>query len=108
MPDLIPFDYSGRQVRTVTIDGEPWFVAGDVCAVLGLTNVTAALQRLDPASFTQTEVPNANGHLRPTYVVDESGLYELIIRSTYATPKGLDYVRKVVASLGYERPSVTV
>lgn len=33
------FDYDGQQVRTAVIDGQPWFVAKDVCDILELGNV---------------------------------------------------------------------
>lgn len=39
---LMPFDYEGREVRVVKDDqGEPWFVAADVCAVLQLPELAA-------------------------------------------------------------------
>lgn len=42
------FDYrDGRQVRTIIKDGEPWFVAKDVCEILGLSDVSKSLERLD-------------------------------------------------------------
>jgi anti-repressor protein len=37
------FDFRGASVRTVMIKGEPWFVAGDVCEILGIENVSDAL-----------------------------------------------------------------
>lgn len=43
MTELIPFAYGDRPIRTVVIDGEPWFVAADVCAVLGIINGRDAL-----------------------------------------------------------------
>lgn len=33
--ELVPFDWQGTRVRTVLREGAPWFVAADVCAVLG-------------------------------------------------------------------------
>lgn len=44
---VTPFDFRGHSVRAVTIDGEPWFVAADVCRVLDVTNTTQAMQALD-------------------------------------------------------------
>lgn len=41
------FDYEGSNVRTVMLDGELWFVAKDVCDILGLGNVTQAVSALD-------------------------------------------------------------
>jgi len=82
MTDLIPFDYSGRQVRTLMRDGEPWFVAADVCAVLDLDDVRRAVERLHEDDRTQTPVVDGAGRMNPrTWVISESGLYDLIIRS---------------------------
>lgn len=81
MSDLIPFAYSGQQVRTVEVDGEPWFVAADVCAVLGLTNVTEALRGLDEDEFSTTEVVDSAGRRQRGYITNEPGLYSLILRS---------------------------
>ena len=41
------FRYDDREVRVTVIDGEPWFVAADVCAVLEIANSRDALTRLD-------------------------------------------------------------
>jgi prophage antirepressor-like protein len=80
MTALIPFEYSGRQVRTVQVDGEPWFVAADVCAVLELNNVTMAVASLDEdeKGFSTIETP---GGEQRVVIVNEPGLYSLILRS---------------------------
>ena len=39
------------KVRTLNLNGEPWFVAVDVCSVLDLSNPTIAVSRLDEAQF---------------------------------------------------------
>lgn len=41
MTAITPFEFpaTGQQVRTLLIDGEPWFVAADVCAALDIANV---------------------------------------------------------------------
>jgi len=40
--DLTPFDYEGQSIRTVLIDGGPWFMLADLCTVLGLTRSASA------------------------------------------------------------------
>lgn len=45
--ELMKFDFKGNLVRTLTIENEPWFVAKDVCDILGLSNVSMSLQKLD-------------------------------------------------------------
>lgn len=72
------------QVRAIMKDGEPWFVAADVCKALGLEQVSRAMDRLDedergllkvthPQSPTKTQEVNG---------VNESGLYHLVLCST--------------------------
>lgn len=80
MADLIPFDYSGRQVRTVTRDGEPWFVARDVCAVLEIRNVADAVAALDDDEKGVATVDTPGGDQR-VGIINEPGLYSLILRS---------------------------
>ena len=71
-------------VRTVVKDGEPWFVAKDVCDVLGISNNRDALAALDEdeksnvgkSDISNIEVPN-----RGLSIINESGLYALVIRS---------------------------
>ena len=41
------FIYNGMDVRTAVVNGEPWFVAADVCRILGIANPSDALSRLD-------------------------------------------------------------
>jgi prophage antirepressor-like protein len=71
------FDFQNHQLRIVEHDGEPWFVASDVCKILEIQNVTQALQRLDEderSMFNIGRQGNAN-------IVNEPGLYELIFAS---------------------------
>lgn len=82
MTDLIPFDYSGRQVRTVTVDGEPWFVAADVCAVLGYANGRAAVEQHVPARHRSSVAIHDGTPGNPNRaVISEAGLYRLVMRS---------------------------
>lgn len=80
MSELTPFSYGAHQVRTILIDGEPWFVAADICSALELDHVHKALDRVDQADRTQIPVRSGGQH-RPMWTVNESGMYELIIRS---------------------------
>ena len=65
------------QVRTVVKDGEPWFVAKDVCDALELTNPTMALERLDDDERAKFNL----GRQGETNMVNEYGLYNLILGS---------------------------
>lgn len=41
------FTYESAEVRSVMVEGTPWFIAKDICVVLELSNPTIAMQRLD-------------------------------------------------------------
>jgi len=81
MNDVVPFYYSENEIRIITdSQGEPWFVAKDVCDVLGLDNITWALNGLDEDELTLEKL-NSGGQTREMKLISESGLYTLIIRS---------------------------
>ena len=86
MSALDIFSYSGQQVRTVAIDGEPWFVAADVCRILEHTNPTMALAGLDDDEKGLRNVDTLGGQ-QSMAVINEPGLYSLIIRSRKAEAK---------------------
>ena len=77
MNELQNFNFNGSQVRALTIDNEPWFVATDACKILGLTNTTVALQRLDEDERSKLNL----GRQGKTNIVNEYGLYTLILAS---------------------------
>ncbi len=82
MSEIIPFDYSGQQVRTlVGLDGKTWFVAADVCAVLGLAQPTRAVAGLDEDEVTTTHVVDSAGRQQEMLIISEPGLYTLLVRS---------------------------
>lgn len=69
-------------IRTLTEDGEPWFVAKDVCEALGLSNTTEALRNLDDdevGNISNSEVAQNGG--RAPRIVSEPGFYKLVMRS---------------------------
>ncbi len=80
---IIPFDFHSHAVRVVMRDGNPWFVATDVCTALGYRNPSKALgDHLDSDERTTINVPTPNATLGvPTNIISESGLYALILRS---------------------------
>ena len=76
-------DGNGQQeVRTVLIDGEPWFVAKDVCEVLGLSNPSMAIDALDDDERARFKL----GRQGDAWVISEAGLYSLTIRSRKPKP----------------------
>lgn len=74
------FNYNGNQLRTVVKDGEPWFVAKDVCEILELGNSRMALQRLDDDEKGVSSIDTPGG-IQEMQVVNEPGLYTLILGS---------------------------
>lgn len=78
MSEIIPFDFEEQAVRVLKRDGEPWFVATDVCRVLEISNPTDAVKRLDDDEFTLDTI---EGSHRQTNLVSESGLYALVLTS---------------------------
>lgn len=80
MSNLIPFNYEDKQVRTITKDGQPWFVAVDVCNILEIGNPTQALTRLDEDEKDTIILNEGIGNPEKS-VVSETGLYSLILGS---------------------------
>lgn len=80
MNELQVFNYESNEVRTVMIDGEPWFCLVDVCRVLGLSSPHKVAERLDPDELTGIKV-RSGGQTREMIFINESGLYNVILRS---------------------------
>lgn len=79
--NIVPFDFDGHQVRTVTIDGEPWFVGKDVCDALTIANTRDALGRLDGDERITVALADGNRGNPNKVIVNEPGLYSLVLRS---------------------------
>jgi len=87
------FHFQDMPVRVVRVEGEPWFVAADVCRVLGLKNPTVALQYLDSDERAKK---NLGGGQEPN-IISESGLYKLVLRSNKPQAKPFqNWVTQVV------------
>ena len=80
------FDYNGVKIRTVIQDGQIWFVAKDVCNVLGLKNSRKAVSELydNDKGVTISYTPGGNQEMT---TVNEPGLYKLIFKSRKAEAK---------------------
>lgn len=65
------------EIRVIEKDGEPWFVAVDVCDILGLSNPTIAVSRLDNDERAKFNL----GRQGDVTIVNEPGLYTLILGS---------------------------
>lgn len=78
---ITPFTYGDHQVRVVTRDGEPWFVARDVCNVLAITNAGNVLAALDEDEKSSIHIAAGTSGNPNKALVSEAGLYSLILRS---------------------------
>lgn len=113
MNELQIFNYNGNEVRTVQIDGEPWWVLKDVCDVLEIQDVRRVAERLDGDEWSQTPVTDALGRQQNSYIINESGLYNVILRSDkpqakpfrkWVTNEVLPSIRKTG---GYQLPQMS-
>jgi prophage antirepressor-like protein len=81
------FSFEGSAVRSLLDDeGEPLFVASDVCKVLGISDVKQAVERLDDDERGRYSVPSGGG-MQSTTCITESGLYSLILTSRKSEAK---------------------
>ena len=79
---LLTFEYEDQtQVRTVEVDGEPWFYANDVCKALDIKNPRDAITRLDEDDVGTTDGVDSLGRKADIRIVSEIGLYDLILQS---------------------------
>ena len=81
MNALQTFTYQSSTVRTVDRDGEPWFVLKDVCDVLGIGSPHKVADRIDEDERNQIPLTDSLGRQQDTTVINESGLYSVILRS---------------------------
>ena len=78
--------YKDNPVRIIEKDGEPWFVAKDVCHVLGIAKVDSAIRSLDEDEKDAHSMSTLGGN-QDLSVISEAGLYSLIFRSRKAEAK---------------------
>ena len=82
MNEIQIFNYQDKQVRTVEKDGEPWWVLKDVCEVLEMdtTQLKKVADRLEPDEKGRNLILTPGGK-QETWIINESGLYNVILRS---------------------------
>lgn len=80
--EIKKFDFKGASLRTLTDEeGEPWFVLKDCMSILDLGNPTETVKMFDKDEFSTTEVIDSIGRRQQTYIISESGLYRLVMKS---------------------------
>lgn len=91
------FNFKGQQVRTVTIDGEPYFVGKDVANILGYSNGSRDINaHTDEEDRLKYQISTA-GQMREQTVINESGLYSLILGSKL--PQAHEFKRWVTSEV---------
>ena len=76
------------EIRTVMIEGEPWFVGADIAKALGYKKPTGAVTtNVDEGDSRRQGISDANGHKQTAIVINESGLYALIFGSKLESAK---------------------
>lgn len=75
------------QVRTINIDGEPWFVGKDVAKILGYKDTSDAMRRHVDDEDKLTRCFTDSGQKRELYIINESGLYSVILSSKLPSAK---------------------
>ena len=95
MNNLQVLTYQSSEVRMVIKNGEPWWIAKDVCDVFGETNRNRAMQYLDDdeKGYTQMTTPGGAQNLA---IVNESGLYSLLFAMQPQKARGVsaEYISK--------------
>ena len=77
MNEIINFNFESKEIRTVVIDGNPWWVAKDICSILDIQNTTQAIQGLEIEERAMFNI----GRQGETNIINESGLYTLVLQS---------------------------
>ncbi|MBQ9527254.1 MAG: Bro-N domain-containing protein [Fretibacterium sp.] len=76
------FSFEQREVRVIERDGEPWFVAKDVCNILDIQNHRDTIAKVlddDERGASEISTPSNGGH-STVGIINEPGLYKLIMR----------------------------
>lgn len=83
MSEVSIIKFNTNAIRIVMKDDDPWFVAADVCAALGIKNPSDAIKILDEDERARFNLGRSaiNGGGGEANIVNESGLYALILRS---------------------------
>lgn len=110
------WNYEGSSVRTIQKEGEPWWVLADVCEVLELSTPSRVAERLEKDEVSQTHTIDRMGRTQNTTIINESGLYAVILRSDkpqakpfrkWVTSEVLPAIRKTGAYATHPTPKAS-
>ena len=91
------FVFHGQEVRTLTIDNEPWFVGKDVAEILGYSKSRNAIAlHVDEEDALKQGIPTSGG-IQEMILINESGLYSLILSSKL--PQAKEFKRWVTSEV---------
>lgn len=91
------FNFHGQEVRTFTIDDEPWFVGKDVADILGYSKARNAIAlHVDEEDALKQGIPTSGG-TQDMLIINESGLYSLILSSKL--PQAKEFKRWVTSDV---------
>lgn len=103
MSNIQIFNFQGNNVRSMVLDGEPWFVGKDVAEILGYKDTSGALNKhIDDEDKGVAELTTPGG-LQKMIIINESGVYALVFGSRlpiakkfkhWITPDVLPTIRK--------------
>jgi prophage antirepressor-like protein len=81
MNEMIQFTYNAMECPIMLDDQKnPWWIAKNVCDILGLTNITMALSRIDDDEKLTSKI-FISGQRREVWLINEPGLYSLVLTS---------------------------
>mgnify|MGYP001145569246 CR=1 FL=1 len=87
MNEVQLFNFENHEVRSLLISNEPWFVGKDVAEVLGYTDTNQAIRKHVDNEDRLTRRFNGTGQSRDMTIINESGLYSLVLSSKLPSAK---------------------
>ncbi|MFI3265519.1 MAG: Bro-N domain-containing protein [Rikenellaceae bacterium] len=106
--EVAVFNFKNNDVRVITQDGEPWFVAKDVAEILEYAETEKMTKRLDEDEVTKIAPPilgDANPMARHLTIINESGLYNAILGSK--KPEAKAFKKWVTCTVAYDDKMIT-
>lgn len=87
MNEVQLFNFENHEVRSLLINSEPWFVGKDVAKILGYKDTSDALKKHVDGEDKLTRRFADSGQSREMYIINESGLYSLVLSSKLPSAK---------------------
>lgn len=88
--DVIPFQFGGAEVRTLMIDGQPWFAGKDVAELLGYQRSTDALRQHCDGVQKLHPILDSMGRSQDVRLITEPDVWRLVIGSHLPSAKAIE------------------